>query len=677
VSSAAKEIETALGDLRAGRFEAARKRAARLVAADRRNPTARAIEGEALLRLGRPADALAVLAGLAPDVTVSGEYLHLHGLALVQCGRTDDAVATLRRVVARLPHPVSCLLHLALIQFTAGRAADAAVTAAEAVRRAPEDGFAHHVLGTALVSARRDLDGIAVLQRAIALRPDDAETWDNLAAALIRVRRIEEAEVAARGAIARDPRRAGAHSHLGVALRHLGRYGEALASFRTALAIDAGLVEAMGNAANVHLITGDATAAAAQYRAVVAHAPGNATLRSNALLASLYQTDQTAAMLRTAHEHWARDLSLPPPAPMARPAKTALTLGFVSADLGQHPVGLYTVAVLAALARVGVRTVCYADRINDDAVTTRIRAASGGWVESATLDDEALAARIRADGIDVLFDLAGHTDNNRLGMFARRAAPLQITWIGYPGTTGVAAIDVILTDRHMVPEGAEANYSERVLRHPESAWCYDATGLRRNPVVRAADGPVVFGCFNSLAKINPAVASVWAEILAELPGSRLVLMAQGLADAAGVERMRALFGAAGLAPERLELSAFVPPEAYLAAYDAIDVALDPFPFGGCTTSCDALSRGVPVVTLVGDRFAGRMGLSFLANVGAEALAAEDRARYVAIAVGLAGDPARRAALRTSLPARMRGSALVDADRFVAGLMPVLRAAWAI
>jgi predicted O-linked N-acetylglucosamine transferase (SPINDLY family) len=291
--------------------------------------------------------------------------------------------------------------------------------------------------------------------------------------------------------------------------------------------------------------------------------------------------------------------------------------------------------------------------------------------------DQWLAEQIRADRVDILFDLAGHTGQNRLLVFARKPSPIQVTWAGYVGTTGLKAMDYLLADRHEVPSGAERHYQERVLRMPDGYVTYDPPAYAP-PVTRlpALDrGHVTFGCFNNPAKITPQAVEVWAKILRRLPEARLVLKFRGWDNDSVARRFTEMFLAHAIDSRRLELLGPSPHNEFLAAYSRIDLALDPFPYSGGLTTCEALRMGVPVLTFPGDTFAGRHSLSHLSNVGLTETIARDLDDYVELAVSLAGDLPRLAALRAGLRERMAASPLCDGKRFAADLAAILREIW--
>jgi predicted O-linked N-acetylglucosamine transferase (SPINDLY family) len=310
-------------------------------------------------------------------------------------------------------------------------------------------------------------------------------------------------------------------------------------------------------------------------------------------------------------------------------------------------------------------------------LTEMLRAEVANWRDIHPLSDDGFADQVAADGIDILIDLAGHSGNTRLAALARRLAPVQATWIGFPTTTGLPAIDYLIADARMVPPGSEREFTETVVRLPEVAWCYAppifAPAVAPPPA--RATGRLTFGSFNNPAKINRAVLETWAAILDRVPGAQLLIKFRHLDAGGAVEHLRATAAACGLGPDRLLLEGKSPHPEALAAYARVDIALDPFPFNGGTTTCEALWMGVPVLTFPGSTMSGRMGASFVAAAGFPELVAHDRADLIERAVALADDLDRLAMLRDGLRARMAASPLCDGPRFTAGFEAALRALW--
>ncbi len=353
-------------------------------------------------------------------------------------------------------------------------------------------------------------------------------------------------------------------------------------------------------------------------------------LESAALYLAEFDPDIDDARLVEAHRGWARRHADPLttvahlPAPRGR-----LRSGYVSADLGHHPVGRLMLHTLPGHDRSAVEVHAYSDRLVEDEVTAQLRADTDGWHLTADLDDDALAGRIRQDGIDVLIDLAGHTWGNRLLAFARKPAAVQVSFLGYGATTGLVAMDAAISDPWEAP--TSAHFIEGVTRLPSGRLPLPSIRVREG-----RDGPPVFGSLNKLAKLSPAVVSLWARLLREMPEARLLLQTAGL-DQPWVRRLVVeAFAAYGIADDRLDLRGAVANGEHLLTYDEIDVALDPFPFTGGMTTAEALASGIPVVTLTGSRPLARQSLSLLARAGLDDLIAPDADAYVRIAMDAVG-----------------------------------------
>jgi predicted O-linked N-acetylglucosamine transferase (SPINDLY family) len=300
------------------------------------------------------------------------------------------------------------------------------------------------------------------------------------------------------------------------------------------------------------------------------------------------------------------------------------------------------------------------------------------WRTVVGVTDAVLADVVRRDGIDILVDLSGHTGGHRLAMFARKPAPVQVSWAGYFDTTGLEAIDYILLDRYVCPEGDERLYSERVVRLPDGYLCYAPQSTQAvAPLPAPSRGYVTFGCFNKVSKVTPQVVALWSRILHGMPAARLCLKDTALDDRTVCERYTRLFADQGIGSERLTLLGRTPYQEYLETYGQIDIALDPFPFNGGTTTIESLWMGVPVVTLAGDRFVGRMGVSHLSNVGLSELITDSPDVYVQTALRLASDLRGLESIRAGLRGRISTSPLCDGERFTRALERVYRDIWRV
>jgi predicted O-linked N-acetylglucosamine transferase (SPINDLY family) len=359
-----------------------------------------------------------------------------------------------------------------------------------------------------------------------------------------------------------------------------------------------------------------------------------------------------------------------------RDADRRLRIGYVSPDLRDHVVGRFMLPLLANHDHQRFEIFCYADVARADAMTERLRSHADCWRNTAGLSDEQLARAVRDDRIDILIDLTMHMAGSRLLAFARKPAPVQVTYLAYCGTTGLEAMDYRLTDPHLDPPDATDEYVEQSIRLPRTYWCYqppdDAPEVSSLPMTRAG-GRVTFGCLNNFSKVSQPTIETWAELLRAIPDARLILHAH-----AGAHRQRLLtrLGELGIDTGRIEFVGFAPTASYLATYHRIDVALDPFPYAGGTTTCDALWMGVPVVTLAGRTAVGRGGASILTNLGLPELVARSPEEYVQIALALARAPQRLERLRCSMRDRMGRSPITDAPGFACDVESAYRAMWA-
>ncbi|MGE0723082.1 MAG: tetratricopeptide repeat protein, partial [Alphaproteobacteria bacterium] len=519
----------------------------------------------------------------------------------------------------------------------------------------------------------------AEFDRARSIAPAQARFHANAGAARRALGQADAAIEAYRAALARDPDEAEALNGLGTLLQRRGEASAAIDLYRRALAVRPDHALAAGNLATALLDCGRQAEAEHQADAACTLAPDDAGLASNRLYGLHYRAALPAPRIAAIHRDAVRRWEKPP----ARHGNTRdpgrrLRVGYVSADLRDHAVARFLLPLLAHHDPATVEVTAYAADPRSDAVTARIRSHVAHWSGIWSLDDEAAEEAIRRDGIDVLVDLGGHTAGNRLPLFARRPAPVQVTWLGYPGTTGLPTFDARVTDAIADPPGTESHASEPLARLPGGFLAFDPIVDAPDPGPPPADarGRVTFGAFGNLAKVTDATVDLWSAVLAAVPDARLRLKSRALRDPAVAAATAARFARRGVDAERLVLEGLVTDAiAHLDAYRGIDVALDPTPYNGATTTAEALWMGVPVVTLAGDRHAARVGASMLSRLGLEDLVATTPADLVACAAALAADGARRRMLRRSLRDRLRASPLGDAARLAREMEAVYRRLW--
>lgn len=456
---------------------------------------------------------------------------------------------------------------------------------------------------------------------------------------------------------------------VGVLLLNAGFLGAARDAFLIRLAHSPEDISATLNLANVEREAGRHAQARALYDTLLQRYPDHAVLRRNALVSLEY--DATASeperfAMACEWGRWAQHRAQRPDRPALKPvAGRPLRVGYVSADLCQHTVGLLSQHVLISHDPARVQACAYHAGQIKDWVTDEI-ARHLPLRDVSRMEDDALAAQIRADEIDVLVDMSGHTAGSRLAVFAHRPAPVQVSWLGYFATTGLDSIDAVLLDEIHAPPGTEAQFVERIIHLPGGRWCYQPLPFAPEVAPLPADrlGRITFGSFNNTAKYHTDVHALWASILLAIPDSRLILKWRTFNDLSLRDSVLNEYTKRGISPVRIALHGPSFHEDVLKSYAEIDIALDPFPFTGGLTSCEALWMGVPVVTLPQARVVSRQTASFLNNIGLQALIASDETHYRDICIRLASDLGQLRSLRQDLRSRMQSSPLMDTRRFV-------------
>jgi predicted O-linked N-acetylglucosamine transferase (SPINDLY family) len=558
-------------------------------------------------RAGRLREAEALYRQVLAQKPDHAQALHMLGMLAAQVGQTDAAIELMRRSVAINPGWAEGHFNLGNILWQSGRTAEAVTILRQASQLAPNSSAAQNSLGLALASSEQWDQAIHAYQRAIALRPDFVIPMINL----------------------------------GAALRTVGRVEQSVAILRRAAEINP-----------------DSSAA------------------DDLLLTLHYLPHVDATQILGEHRKWGQRLeqSVAPVTPRRdddRGPNRRLRVGYVSADFVAHPAGRFLLPLLENHDRSALEIFCYANVVRPDFMTARFQMLASAWRDIATLTDQQAAEQVRADQIDVLIDLSLHTAGNRLGVFARKPAPIQVTWLGYAGTTGLTQIDYRLSDPYLDPPGSEGVYVERTLRLPSCFWCYQPPQFPAEVGLLPAlsRGHVTFASFNNFTKVNGEVIQLWGQILTAVPESRLLIHAHLGSHRDLVRQKLAL---SGVESSRIEFFGFLPTDQFLRLHQQVDIALDPFPFTGGITTCDSLWMGVPVVSLAGRTAVGRSGLSILSNAGLAELAARTTEDYVKTAIDLAGNLPGLGELRRMLRSKVAQSSLTDAKRFAADMESAFR-----
>jgi predicted O-linked N-acetylglucosamine transferase (SPINDLY family) len=574
---------------------------------------------------------------LSPE-DLAGVHYNLGNVQMEQ-GRPEDAVASYRRALEIQPHVVEISGNLGGALNDLGRLEEAAAIYRGALAVRPGDALLHFNLGNVLSEQGDVSAAVGCYQKAIALKPDFEDAHADLAAALNSLGRLEDEAASIRARIALKPDNADLHLTLGHSLMEQGKDSEAFASFRQAASLKPDGADAYSN-----------TLWLAGYRA---------SLEPAQYLESARGWEQ--AVVPASEREAARQRRFRRPLLAGR----RLRVGYVSGDFRQHAVSYFIEHILKHHDRRQFEIFAYYSNKFRDEITARIEGLVDHWLPVAGLSDAVLRERIEADGIDVLVDLSGHTGFHRLGMFARRAAPVQAHYLGYHASTGLTEMDYWIGDGILVPPAHDAHFSEKLWRLPRTWVSYEGKAAAPAPGMRpAGDATVCLGSFNDIKKLTPATFSLWSRVLLALPEGRLLLKTRSLADAGNRKRVFDAFAAHGVAADRIELvDGHATPgwAEHMAYYGRIDIALDPAgAVGGGTTTCDALWMGVPLMTLAGDRMVSRMTASMLEALGHPEWVAASEAGYIATVVALARDVDLRRRLRLAQRDKMAGSPLCDA-----------------
>jgi predicted O-linked N-acetylglucosamine transferase (SPINDLY family) len=602
------------------------------------------------------------------------------GLALVSTGEPQLADSAFAKAQELAPDVLAYALHRVEASCTMSAQEDLLALLDVAADEDPLNPVLAIARGALLERLGRGVEAIDAFEVAAALAPDAAVPVSCFGEALARANRLKEAEVTLRRARELDPENRQIRNTHATVLYRQHRHAEAHRTLLESIDHDGEQVAELCNLALVTTCLGLQEEGVAHARRAIELAP-DAAAPWRALCNSLpYQSGVTGeellAALRNCSDRFPR-AQAPVFANHPDPDRP-LVLGLLSGSLKKHPVGWLTIAGFETLDPAMFSVICLAQNGANDWVAQGFRSLAREWHDVDALSDPALAAKARELGIDILIDLGGYGESARITACAYRMAPVQVKWVGAQNhSTGLPEMDWIITDRWETPPELEHVYSERPLRLADGYVCYRAPPYAPDvtPLPALSNGYVTFGCFNNLAKITPDVIATWSAILRRLPGARLELSAHQFADSQTVARVLADFAAHGIPSSRLTMRGPSDHRAFLAGYNNIDIALDPFPYSGGLTTCEALWMGVPTIAMPGETFASRHSVSHMSNAGLPDWVAPDVAAYIALAVAKALDIEALAALRSGLRAQVKASPLCDAVRFGRNLGAALRLAW--
>lgn len=668
----------------AGRLSEAESLYRQILAGQPNHPEALHLLGVAAYQRGQHAEAVQwIRRAIAADPQCCDYHNNL-GLALVAGGQLDQGVAAYRQALALQENFPAAWHNLGIALHLQGRRGEAIAAYRRVIALRSQDADAQNNLGNVLSEDGQHEAAIAALRVALSLRPDCPDITFNLAVVLQNAGQTDQAIATYRRAIALRPNWAEAINNLGNALRLTGRLDESIGTLRDAIAAQSDFVPAYNNLAAALKQMGDPDQALDCLQRALAMRSDQPAMHSNFVLMIHYSQRYDAAAIRRELQRWDQQHAQPlrgliPRHDNDRSNDRRLRVGYVSPDFRDHIMGWNLLPLLREHDHEAVEVFCYANIAAADGFTQQFRAVADHWRHITGVGDDAAAAMVLADRIDILVDLSGHTARNRLLLFARKPAPVQVTFGGYPGGTGLATMDYHLTDPYLDPPGmTESHYVEKLIRTLDSFWCYDEQGMRVSeipqvgPLPALACGFVTFGCINDLGKISDRTLDLWSAVLAAVPQARMLLCSP-----AGQARRRMVdrFGQRGIDSRRIEFVPYQPRQLYFQTYHRIDLGLDMLPYNCHTTGLDSLWMGVPTVTRVGETAVGRAGFSQLCNLQLQELAGHTDQQFVQIAASLANDLPRLAELRRGLRDRMRQSPLTDAKRFARSVERGYRQMW--
>lgn len=676
-----KALNLVLQFLQSGRAGPALSLCRRLIAGDPRQADAFHLAGLIACQTGKAEIAVGLMARAVMIAPLGAQYHSNLGVVLKDLKRNDESISAYREAIRLEPGRAEAHFNLGNILIELGRYEEAVAAFRDAVHVRQDYMEAYSNLGISLQDLGLVGKAILVYKAAIAIRPDLAAAYNNFCLALVDNGQTDAALAAQRKSVALVSDAAGLFSNLGNVLRATGRVDEAMTAYYTGIAVMPDHADVYSNLGPCLKDTGDLQGAINACRIAVSLNPLLPEAQSNLLFMMNFDPAISPREVYEAGKKYDEIFGIgfrtsPPIHSNHRDPHRRLRVGYVSGDFRRHAVASFAEPIFANHDKAQVELICFSQVVREDEVTGRFRRYADQWHSTVGRSDDAVLGMIRALEVDILVDLAGHSAGNRIKVFAKKAAPLQVTYLGYPGTTGLAAMDYRITDRHADPDGVtDGFYTERLLRLPDSLGCFRPPPECREvtPLPALTNGYLTFGSFNNFNKIDAATLSRWAELLRAVPGSRLMMLT--VPEGSSRDSLYRRFRDLGVGAERLDLFGKLPPAAFLGKILESDIALDPVSVCGGTTTCDTLWMGVPVIAMVGERFLTRVSYSYLNTVGLGDFAAFSAAEAVDIARRHAADLEGLANLRMGLRARMAASPLVDEVGFTRNLEALYRKIW--
>ncbi|MBM4146322.1 MAG: tetratricopeptide repeat protein [Nitrospira sp.] len=682
--NSAKTIQLVLKHYYSGNLKEAENLCKNIIVKQPNNPEVLFFLGIIYAQSGNNDSAIHYLKRSLEFNAINADALLALGVAYQQKGMIDDAFHCFNKTIELNPKNPEAYYYLALFFHNSHQLDEAVSYYRKVLELNPCLFDTYNRLGNALQENKQFNEAISYYQKAVQNNPADPTGYINIGIALHNKGEFDKADSQFQKALSLNPNLEIAYNYRGLSLIYQCRIGEAIKSFEASLRINPYSVTALVKLGHLFEEQGKVHEAETYYRRAMQIQP-NYIIPYEALLMNMqYNPHNNAQTIFNEHVKYAKQFQKPlqtavTPHNNYRTIKRPIRIGYVSPDFRRHSVAYFIEPAIAAHSRERFEVFCYSDVLDQDDVTKRLQGYTCQWRNIAGISDEKTIDLIQNDGIDILVDLAGYSANNRMLLFARKPAPVQVSWIGYPSTTGLTNIDYKIVDCYTDPPGmSEQFYTEKLIRLPDCFLCYlpDRESPEVGPIPVLTSGHITFGSFNNFPKVSSKTIELWTKILKSIPGSHLVLKSSCFTDRSTHEYATSLFAQQGIDAGRIDLFGWqTSTRGHLGIYNRIDIGLDPFPYNGTTTTCEALWMGVPVITLSGNTHASRVGMSLLSNVGLPELVAGTPDEYVEIAVKLAEDLNRLQLIRKRLRDMMSKSVLTDSKRFISSLEASYRKIW--